>query len=71
MFGKGKKDLTKYSNCVLPTIKQGYNFMKVQNLLEQNDFASKVVISTNQTFKYIIDFKIIGKKHKKQKNSEK
>jgi len=71
MLGKGKKDLTKHSNCVLPIIKQGYNFMKLQNLLEQNDFASKLVISTNQTFKYIIDLKIIRKKHKKQKISEK
>jgi len=58
MLNKGKKDLTKYSNYVLPAIKQGYNFVKVQNLLEQNDFVSKLVISTNQTFKYIIELKI-------------
>ncbi len=29
ILGKGKKDLTKYSNFFLPTIKQGYDFVKV------------------------------------------
>jgi len=44
MLGKGKKDLTKYSNYVLSILKQGYNFVKVQNLLEINDFANKILI---------------------------
>jgi hypothetical protein len=58
MFGKWKKELTKYFNCVLSITKQGYNFVKLQNLSEQNDFVSKLVILANQTFKYIIDLKI-------------
>ncbi len=41
ILGKGKKYLTKYFNFVLPTIKQGYDFVKVQNLLEQKK-SSKV-----------------------------
>ncbi len=29
MLGKGKRDLARYSNHVLPIITQGYNFMKL------------------------------------------
>lgn len=61
MPSKGKRDLTKYSNHFLPTITQGYNFKKLQSFLEQNDFASKLVILKNQTFRYIIELKITRK----------
>jgi hypothetical protein len=58
---KGRKDSTKYFNCVLPTITQGYNFTKLQSLLEQNNFTNKPAISTNQTFRYIINLQIANK----------
>jgi hypothetical protein len=32
--------------------------MKKQSFLEQNGFANKLTILTNQTFRYIIDLKI-------------
>ncbi len=62
MLSKGKRDLTKYSNCVLLIITRGYSFMKLQNYLEQNDFANKLAISTNETFRCKIHLKT---KHKK------
>jgi hypothetical protein len=61
ILNKGRKDSAKYSNCVLPTITQGYNFTKLQSFLEQNNFANKLAISTNQTFRYITDLQT---KHK-------
>ncbi len=51
MLSKGRRDLTKYSNCVLLIITQGYNFVKLQNCLQQNDFANKLEISANETFR--------------------
>jgi len=38
--------------------------MKLQSLLEQKNFANKPAILANQTFKYIIDFKIVNKLQK-------
>jgi hypothetical protein len=35
--------------------------MKLQSFLEQNNFAKKIAILANQTFRYIIDFKIVNK----------
>jgi hypothetical protein len=52
---------TRYFNYVLLIITQGYNFAKLQSCLKQNNFASKLAISTNQTFKDIIDLKIANK----------
>ncbi len=57
MPSRGRRDLTKYSNQFLPIITQGYSFKKLQSFLEQNDFASKLVILENQTFRYIIELK--------------
>lgn len=64
MPSRGKRDLTKYSNHFLPTITQGYGFKKLQSFLEQNEFASKLVILKNQTFRYIIELKITNKAQK-------
>jgi len=58
------RDSIKYSNNVLLIITQGYSFMKLQSLLEQKNFANKPAILANQTFKYIIDFKIVNKLQK-------
>jgi hypothetical protein len=60
---KGRKDLAKYYNSVLPSITQGYDFTKLQSFLEQNNFASKPTISTNETFIYIMILKL-QTKHK-------
>ncbi len=70
MPSRGRRDLTKYSNHFLPTIKQGYSFKKLQSFLEQNDFASKLVILENQTFRYIIELKITNKAQKFEKESK-
>jgi hypothetical protein len=45
-------------------ITQGYNFTKQQSFLEQNNKASKLAISANQTFRYIIDLRIANKAQK-------
>ncbi len=62
MLSKGRKDLTKYSNCVLLIITQGYNFVKLQNYLEQNDFANKLEILATETFRCKIHLKTTHKK---------
>jgi len=56
--------LVRYFNYVLLAITQGYTYIKEQSFLEQNGFVNKLTISTNQTFRYIIDLKI-AKKEKK------
>ncbi len=63
MLSKGRRDLIKYSNCVLLIITRGYSFIKLQNYLEQNDFANILAISTNETFRCKIHLKT---KHKKK-----
>ncbi len=57
MLNKGRRDLTKYFNCVLFIITQCYNFVKLQNYLKQNDFVNKLAISANETFRCKIHFK--------------
>jgi len=61
ILDKGRRDLTRYFNYVLLIITQGYNFTKLQSFLKQNNLASKLAISTNQTFKDLIDLKIANK----------
>jgi hypothetical protein len=61
---RGGKTWLDFLNHVLLIITQGYNFTKQQSFLEQNNFASKLAISTNQTFGYIIDLQIANKTQK-------
>jgi hypothetical protein len=61
---RGRKTWLDFLNHVLLIITQGYNFTKQQSFSEQNNFASKLAISANQTFGYIIDLRIANKAQK-------